>query len=80
MDSTTSEGTSLSTQLPVCNHRVYEVLLCLQASVILGFLAGILLATLGKQVPTAVGAGAGAFATCFGLSLTAVAYIKKQDN
>ncbi|MET7699900.1 hypothetical protein [Streptomyces sp. NPDC005485] len=70
----------MSTQVPVCNHRVYEVVIVFLLSVIAGLTGGLLLAALGMSPVSAVGAGATAFAGVFGISMTAVAYIKKQGS
>ncbi|MEU6119248.1 hypothetical protein ABZ840_32500 [Streptomyces sp. NPDC047117] len=70
----------MSAQVPVCNHRVYEVVIVFLLSVITGLTAGVLLSLLGTPPVSAVAAGAAAFAATFGLGMTAVAYIKKQDN
>jgi hypothetical protein len=64
----------------VCNHRVYEVVIVFLVAVISGLVAGLLLATLGMSPLSAVAAGAAALAGSFGLGMTAIAYIKRQDN
>ncbi|MEW2394495.1 hypothetical protein [Streptomyces sp. NPDC046862] len=68
----------MSTQVPVCNHRIYEVVIVFLVSVIGGLAGGLLWATLGMSLVSALGAGAGVFAGVFGLCMTAVAYVKKQ--
>ncbi|MEU2788368.1 hypothetical protein [Streptomyces sp. NPDC007100] len=70
----------MSTQAPVCNHRVYEVVIVFLLSVVAGLLGGLLWALLGMSPASAVGTGAAVFVGTFGLSMTAVAYIKKQSN
>ncbi|WP_346097692.1 hypothetical protein [Streptomyces olivaceiscleroticus] len=69
----------MSTQVSVCNHRIYEVVIVFLIAVITGLITGVLLAMLGMSPISAVGAGAAALAGAFSLGMTAVAYIKKQD-
>ena len=70
----------MSGQVPVCNHRVYEVVIVFLVSVIAGLMAGLLLAKLGMSPVSAVGAGAAALAGVFGLGMTAVSYITKRES
>ncbi|MFB7572436.1 hypothetical protein [Streptomyces sp. NPDC056165] len=70
----------MSSQVPVCNHRVYEVVIIFLASVVAGLLAGLLWAALGMSSVSAIGTGAAVFAGVFGLCMTAVAYVKKQNS
>ncbi|MER7986987.1 hypothetical protein ABTY53_15540 [Streptomyces noursei] len=68
-----------STQ-PVCNHRTLEVTTLFLGSTVMGLLAGVILVTLGVSPADAVASGAAALAGSFGLGMTAVSYIKKQDS
>ncbi|WP_369216047.1 hypothetical protein [Streptomyces flavofungini] len=70
----------MSTQVPVCNHRVYEVVIVFLVSVIAGLVGGLLWAALGMSLASAVGTGAAAFSAAFGLCMMAVAYVKKQGD
>ncbi|NGO46835.1 hypothetical protein [Streptomyces ureilyticus] len=70
----------MSTQVPVCNHRVYEVVIVFLVSVVAGLMGGLLWAALGMSPVSAVGTGAAVFVGVFGLCMTAVAYIKKQSS
>ncbi|MER5211564.1 hypothetical protein ABT063_13515 [Streptomyces sp. NPDC002838] len=54
-------------------------MIVIETSVILGFLAGLLMIALGASPLTAVGAGGVAVASCFGIGMGAAAYVKKQD-
>jgi hypothetical protein len=70
----------LSTQVPVCNHRVYEVVIVFLVSVVAGLMSGLLWVALGMSPVSAVGTGAVVLAGVFGLCMTAVAYVKRQGN
>ncbi|GAA2304841.1 hypothetical protein Scani_12220 [Streptomyces caniferus] len=67
-----------STQV-VCNHRALEVMTLFFGSTVVGLLAGIILVALGMAPLAATGAGAATLGGAFGLGMTAVSYIKKQD-
>ncbi len=64
----------------MCNHRVYEVVIVFLVSVIAGLVGGLLWSALGMSPVSAVGTGGAVFVGAFGLSMTAVTYIKKQNN
>ncbi|MCI3278780.1 hypothetical protein [Streptomyces cylindrosporus] len=70
----------MSSQVPVCNHRVYEVVIVFLLSIVAGLVAGLVWAALGMAPASAIGAGAAVFAGAFGLCMTAVAYVKKQTD
>jgi hypothetical protein len=64
----------------VCNHRVYDVLIVSEASVITGLLTGMSLAAFGMPPLAATGAGGAALAFVFGAAMSAVSYIRRQDS
>lgn len=64
----------------MCNHRLYEVLIAFEASVIFGLLAGLLLVVLGASPLAAVCAGGATIVGCFGITMGAVTYVTKQGN
>lgn len=66
--------------MPVCNHRVYEVVIVFLVSVVAGLMGGLLWAALGMSAVSAVGTGAAVFVGAFGLCMTAVTYVKKQSS
>ncbi|NNJ08165.1 hypothetical protein HHX38_29195 [Streptomyces sp. PKU-MA01144] len=56
------------------------MLIAIEASVIFGLLAGLLVATLGASPLAAVCAGGATIAACFGIAMGAATYVTKQSN
>jgi hypothetical protein len=69
----------LSTAQQGCsnNHRVYEVVIVFEASVIIGLLAGVFMVALGMSPLPAVGVGGGATVAFFTAGMTAFGYINR---
>lgn len=70
----------MSSQVPVCDHRVYEVVIVFLVSLVAGLGAGLLWTALGMSLVSVVGTGAAVFAGAFGLCMTVVVYVKKQNT
>ena len=68
----------MSGAAPVCDHRVYEVVIMFETCVIFGVVVGAGLAVLGASLLGAVCAGGAAVPTCFGVGMAAIAYVKRQ--
>ncbi|CAL9341967.1 hypothetical protein SUDANB178_00285 [Streptomyces sp. enrichment culture] len=70
----------MSSSSPVCNHRVYEVVIVTLSAMLAGLAAGVFMAAVGMPLTTAMGAGGGTLAFTYGAGMTAVSYIRKQSN
>ncbi|WP_128428071.1 hypothetical protein [Streptomyces cyaneus] len=59
----------MSAPSPVCNHRVFVVVIVALLSVIAGIIVGILMSAGGAGLPTALIAGGGGFVSSVTVSL-----------
>ncbi|MCZ0974845.1 hypothetical protein O1L55_33390 [Streptomyces albulus] len=69
----------MSTTHQCSRHRVYDVLILFEASVIVGLVAGILMVALGMSPLSGVGVGGGAMVAAFTAGMTAIAYINRSE-
>ncbi|MGV9232401.1 hypothetical protein ACWEQW_12405 [Streptomyces nigra] len=70
----------MSSSSPVCNHRVYEVVIVSLSAMLAGLAVGVFVIALDVPLIAAMGAGGGTLAFTFGAGMTAVSYIRKQSN
>ncbi|MFI1655629.1 hypothetical protein ACH4ZU_12080 [Streptomyces sp. NPDC020472] len=69
----------MSTSTPVCNHRIYEVLIVSLLAIVAGLVTGIFLTACGTHRLTATGSGAAVLAFVFTAGMTTVVYVKKRE-
>lgn len=69
----------MTDSVPVCNHRVHEVVITFLISVIIGILTAVCLRALGAPLLAAVPVGGGSFGASFGAGVAALSYVRRPS-